>query len=471
MAAVAGLEAQVLVTVAPKPWRRSAQHTYVVNDLRNGHTAISLHEGDRLHVLSPRESIEAMLSGLLRSSAALVGTDAGWGSTLFRPEVRPPRPEITGLSGPDAERQTADLLRLFQRVELLMSPSDDLMSRPGRSRLHRPLACRQLLDEVERRMSQARRGYRKVVMERVPIRGRVVASSVARYVATGTPLLTCRYDELTESTELLGIIASALEQIAEGRGPSSFLPAPFNEQQLRSDAVRLRRAMSEVTSTPIQRALWVGRRLSLNRLDQPWAKALRISLVLLRDQELVADASLERDFQAAELSVETDKVWEWIVNAALRRTSFDHVFAQGAEQVGLVVDPWVKHPLQVAVNTRPDNIAVRLSSIFVVDAKYKLGPAPSRDDQYQMFAYSHLVRDQGRDVRAAVLVYPGEGSTTQWLRGRDTTADPVRLFAVYLPFPQPSDLTSQVTWEGYLRGISHRLGTQLELFREAAATV
>ena len=469
LAAAAGVNAQVLITVAPKPWRRTAQRTYVVDDLPSGHTDISLYEGDRLHVASPSDSIDTMFNDLLRTSAGATGSEADWGSALLRPDIRPRVLDDRGLGSAHAQQQTADLLRLFQRVELLLSPSDDLMSNAGRSRLLRPLACRQLLDEVERRMAQARRGYRNVVRERTAIRGRALASSIARYESTGTPLLMCRYDELTESTELLGIVASALDLVAEGQGPSSVLPAPFDERGLRNDAVRLRRAMAEVVSMPIQGAVRAGARLRLNRLDQPWSKALRLSLTLLSDQELIARQSQARDFQAVELSVETDKVWEWVVNAALRRTVFDHVLAQGPEQRGLVVDPWIAHPLQVATTTRPDNIALQRSSIFVVDAKYKLAVAPSRDDQYQMFAYSHLVKGSGRNVQAAVLVYPGQGQTAQWLRGRDDGLDPVRLFSVYLPFPQPPDLLSHDSWERYLRGIGDHLETQLELVRRTPA--
>ncbi len=136
----------------------------------------------------------------------------------------------------------------------------------------------------------------------------------------------------------------------------------------------------------------------------------------------------------------------------------------------LVVDPRVAHPLQVATTTRPDNIALQRSSIFVVDAKYKMAVAPSRDDQYQMFAYSHLVKGSGRNVQAAVLVYPGQGQTAQWLRGRDDGPDPVRLFSVYLPFPQPPTWCSHDSWERYLRGIGDHLETQLELVRRTPAS-
>jgi 5-methylcytosine-specific restriction endonuclease McrBC regulatory subunit McrC len=222
--------------------------------------------------------------------------------------------------------------------------------------------------------------------------------------------------------------------------------------------------MADVASTPASEALWLGRRLRLNRLDQPWAKALRLAIAVVGGHDVLAQNRGHRDIQATELSVETDKIWEWIVNAALRGSAFDRVLVPGSQQADLAVDPWIAHPVQVAVNTRPDNIAIRETSIFIVDAKYKLAATPSRDDQYQMFAYSHLVRSQGRDVEAAVLVYPGTGGTGQWLRGRDPFDSAVRLFSLSLPFPQPPDLVSTTSWSAYLSRASELVSSQLRLF-------
>ena len=235
------------------------------------------------------------------------------------------------------------------------------------------------------------------------MRGRVESRSLARYQATGTPQLTCVYDELTESTQLLGVLCAALEAIADGEGPSSLLPAPFHELGIRHDAVRLRRLFGGVAALPYREALHAGRALRLSRLDQAWAPALRLALVLLEGLELQAGRSTFRDFRAVELSAETDKIWEWIVIPALTRTDFDAVLPQGRQQLGLNSDPWISHPRVVRSNTHPDNIAFRDRSMFVVDAKYKTPKtAPSRDDQYQMFAYSHLVRAEEGETCAPV---------------------------------------------------------------------
>jgi 5-methylcytosine-specific restriction endonuclease McrBC regulatory subunit McrC len=457
---------QTLITVAPKMWRDVRQpYDRVVTGWPSGHTELTLHETDRLHIGSPSDDAERMFAAMLRRTRAGSGT---WRGALLAPDIPPVKLGAEDWSQSSGGReQTANLLRLFQRVQLVLAPDEKLTSRTARSPIYRPLSARQFLDEVERRLAQARRGYRRVWETRATIRGQVGARSIARYRATGVPLLDCKYEELTESTVLLGVICTALEDLAEGKGARSVLPAPsFDEATLRRDAVRLRRAMGEVAALPIASALLKGRQLRLNRLDQPWASALRLALLLLSGREVVAAAGQHQDFSSSELSAETDRIWEWIVNAALARTSFDRVLEQGAAQVGLNEDPWKRHPISIAsrVTTAPDNIAFDGASVFVIDAKYKTpNSAPSRDDQYQMFAYTHLVRSSGREVRAAVLVYPGTATPTEWIRGRDISGEPVRLYAVQMPFPAPSDLVTQRAWGSYLNRCGDALSASLGL--------
>ena len=150
----------------------------------------------------------------------------------------------------------------------------------------------------------------------------------------------------------------------------------------------------------------------------------------------------------------------------LRRAGFDSVLTQARE---LTEDPWISPPVVVS-HTYPDNVARRLDDVFIVDAKYKTplpSSSPSRDDQYQMFAYSHLVRDSPKQVRAAVLVYPGDGIKARWLRGRDAQAQPVELFAAQIPFPRPSEVSTSVAWNSYLTLAGDRLAQELEIVDKA----
>lgn len=463
---VASTRSQLLVTVAPKLWRAGDRRQLVIDRWpESQHVELSLYELDLLQDESRDADRLALLDALLGSSRQVIDDEISWDSSMLVPDVASrSRAMAPALGGDPLHSETTNLLRLFSHVDLVLTDTSDLLGQPRRSPLHRPLLYRQFLAEVSDRLHSARRGYRTVRERRVTIRGRATAASIGRYQASGDPRLECRFDELTESTLLLGIITSALEWIADGRGVHSPLPGAFSEIRLRHDSVVLRRVMDDVRALAPHRALREGAQLRLNRLDQPWARALRLALAILREREPVAGPSGHRDVAAVELSVPTDKLWERVVHEALKRAGFADVLDPRAQPAGMTEDPWLRMPKGYS-RTAPDNVARLSTEVFVVDAKYKTPRenAPSRDDQYQMFAYSHLVRDQGRDVRAAVLVYPGQSATKSWFRGRDDSDRPVELYAVQVPFPLPDDLLNASTWSAYLDRVGLVLAEQLQL--------
>ena len=396
-----------------------------------------------------------------------------WDSSMLVPDAQP-RVQISYAPLPerDLESQTADILRLFDRVDLLHAQTDDLLGGWTSSPLHQPLLHRRFLDEVAARLATVRPGYRQVREARTTIRGRVAPSSLALWSHRASTTVVCTYSELTLSTQLLSCVAAALEWIADGRGARSRLPGEFSDLRLRHDAVTLRRALADVMALPPGEALLVGRRLRPSRLDQAWVSALTWAIATLAQREAMPSDSTSSRAQAVEMSVPTDKLWERIVHEALMRSGFHDVVQQANS---LTTDPWVRHPITVS-QTFPDNVARTDSDVFIVDAKYKTpkpGAGPSRDDQYQMFAYSHLVRDDPRIVRAAVLVYPGEAVRARWLRGRDAPiADAVELFAVQIPFPSRAQVANSTAWARYLENVGDRLRDDLGLVRQvlSAAT-
>lgn len=455
---------QALVTVSPKAWRPVGAKQ-LATDLEVGHTELCLFETERLLAHGSDAQIE-LIWGLMRGSRRDVDGAPSWDSSMLVPDV-PPSANLSVESLPrrDLAAHTASVLRLFERVDLLMSDQPDLSGKASRSPLHQPLLYRRLLGEVAQQLDSVRPAYRRVTEVRTTIRGRASSQSLASWQNGAATGIECTYSELTLSTRLLGCICAALEWIADGRGASSLLPGQFANLRLRHDAVTLRRALTEVSAFSPSQALAIGRRLPVGRLDGAWATSLLLSLDILAEYEALASASGSRSVDAIELSVPTDKLWERIVSEALRRAGFDSVLPHARE---LTEDPWISPPVVVS-HTYPDNVARRSDDVFIVDAKYKTpssSSSPSRDDQYQMFAYSHLVRDSPRQVRAAVLVYPGDGLKARWLRGRDTRPQPVELFAVQLPFPRPGDVSTRVTWANYLRVAGERLAQELELVEE-----
>jgi 5-methylcytosine-specific restriction endonuclease McrBC regulatory subunit McrC len=455
--AAGSVDHQLVLSVAPKTWRprNAATVVHVPEWPDRRHHELTLYELDRLHVTANDPAMDALLNSCLETSRQQTEQGAvRWDSSLLAPDVRPRnlRPDAVRRLDSDHRHVATDLLQLFDRLNFLTPRPESLHAVSGRSPLHRPLLCRRFLDEVLARTHAIRRGYRSVVAARTAVRGRINASSAVRYAATGDPRLVCRYDELTESTQLLGIICAALERIADGLGMRSLFAGRFAEQQLRHDAVTLRRALSGVSTMPARVALRVGPRLHLNRLDQPWADALRLALALLAEIEFTAEEVGRPFADAIELSFPTDKLWEEIVYRVLCRSHFTRVLAQTALPTNLVADPWIDRPSKPS-ESRPDNVAWHGSTIWIADAKYKTLAAsrpPDRGDQYQMFAYTHLLDDTEGNVERALLIYPGEGTTRTWRRGRDTAPTPVRLSTVRIPFPQPEDARTPTTWDTYL---------------------
>ena len=473
--AAGGPTGQLQVTVAPKVWRSEPARHRVVERWPDGrHTDLTLFELDRLQIEAADEDMLDLVRRMLTVSRH-AGSDGSleWDSSLLVPDFPAPGRRSTIDSALSSEQldATTDLLELFDKLDLLAPKTDDLVGSASSSPLHRPLVYRRFIDEVTARVHAARRGYRAVTRTSGVVRGRIDRRSLITHVVAGQPQLTCHYDELTESTVLLGVICAGLEWIAEGRTLRSPYGGRFADAALRHDAVVLRRALSEIAALRPLEALAQGPRLRLNRLDQPWAQGLNLALTVLRTQEFRAQSWGTRQVEAVELSVQTNVLWERIVHMALAQSGFEPVLLPRAQRPGLASDPWVAAPPVVA-QTRPDNVAWFNQNVYIVDAKYKLPEtvAPDRDDQYQMFAYSHLVRDESSRVTAAVLVYPGPPGRQVWTRGRDRGSSPVRLFKTQMPFPSPGQVKTPSEWMAYLSSSGGHLAEQLEILGAAAVS-
>ena len=377
--------AQVAIAVAPKAWRsQGPKHLKVDASSWAGHAAVSLYETERLSVVNAPVDAEHALWRALGVSRRDDDGALSWDSSMLVPDIEP-RSSASLLELPvrDLQTDTADVLRLFECVQLLHGESDPVRGAYRHSPLHRPLLLRRFLDEVTSRVNTVRPGYRQVVERRTTIRGRIEPASLALFRSGASTTISCQFSQLTLSTQLLGCVAAALEWVADGRYGRSRLPGKFSDIALRHDAVLLRRALSEVTALPFHEAAFVGRRLHLSSLDRPWGQALGMSVVVLGQRDPLPSDDARAEFEAVELSVPTEKLWERVVHQALQYAGFVDVQPQAKK---LTSDPWLQNPVAVS-RTAPDNVARTVNDVFIVDAKYKTPSAkegPSRDDQYQI---------------------------------------------------------------------------------------
>ena len=304
---------QMVVSVSPKAWRPSSGQKHFSAEV-SPNSQISLYDRAaanprRRRRECPRLALARRVETRCRGRAKLGQFHVGSGCAARRSsELAPPLPAR------DLAFETAGLLRLFQRVDLLHEDSPDLHgSAAGVRPLHGRLLFRRFIDEVRVQLGSARPAYRDVSEARTTIRGRVEPLSVALWQAGATTKLQCRFSELSISTRLLSCIAAALEWIADGRGVRSALPGEFSDLRLRHDAVTVRRVLSEVTAPPAAEALVIARTISLGRLDQAWTVALKLAVDILSRHSNVASDREVRDVDAVELSIPTDKLWERIV--------------------------------------------------------------------------------------------------------------------------------------------------------------
>jgi 5-methylcytosine-specific restriction endonuclease McrBC regulatory subunit McrC len=462
-AAVGHRDTQLTLTVLPKAWRRNERRlVFSPGWPAGGQAAATLYETDRLHVDST-PVVDSLLRACLEVALASSNADSR-NSALLVPDLPPSDEDLVTARPPSTGMEltaAADLLLLFDRLERLRPRAEDLVARATYSPLHRPLLYRRLLDDVYALANSARRGYRTVTSTRTAIRGQVDPTSVIRHQVLSDPQLVCRYQELTESTLLLSIVCTALDYIALGHGLRSPFGNRYSGPSLRRDAVALRRLFAQVNSLPVPVASGEGRRLRLSRLDLPWAEALLLSLTVLHAREHAPSNGTSRTSEALELSIPTDKLWESIVTQVLRRGGFSAVLNEPGQTSKTASDPWVRTRSE-ASRTYPDNVAWRAGELWVVDAKYKLRQAsPTREDQYQTFAYSHLVQMRGRSPRHVALIYPDVGQTISWVRGGVQSSEDCLLHSIGVPFPSRSDVRSPTAWQRYVESASEYLDRSL----------
>ncbi len=504
-----GVKRSLLLLVLPKLWRAEGQdpagHQPFPRDPRDpawqdpeGRLRVLAYEGDRQRVVCPDEGWRSLFERCAewlaeRDETGEVGDGAREGEGEGEGELdAATRGSLRGLlslasgtprvpkpwrADPSAlTKRLAELLRLvvFSRDwrphRQLHSPRDDgpgYLVGEGRRARHDPLrflTAHAFVREVEARAREVRQGYVPTTEWMAVIRGRMTARGMARVALTRAPRVECEYDRFTAGVTLFQVLVTALDHVASG---AAFPPLVADlTRALREDALRVRRELAHIPSLPVAVAAHHAGRVRLSRLQRGWQTALDMARLLL--QRLPLELTDHTRGQSGLVwVVQTPKVWEGILEQALRARGWEPHPQQP------VPSPWVG----LGGGSNVDLFVEREGVAYVLDAKYKLGK-PGKADQYQIFAYSHLV-STAHATRRAALLYPlppsrgDEGSAPPapprtYARARST--DPgapsgdVTLTIAHVPFPAPETLTAQA-WPAYLERTGGALTSALESHR------
>ena len=352
--------------------------------------------------------------------------------------------------------------------------------------IYRLIAIQNYVREIEAHIHQIHQGYVPTVETLDSIRGSVTGTSLMMLDAGVSLKPKCRYNKFIPNIPLFQILVTTLDSIAKGFcfPNSPFITSLPITTDLKNKAMRLRIKLSHITSLPLQVAQYRSERIALNRLQQHWKPALQYAKILLKNKPIQLRDSTTGD-GGYMWTIDTSKIWESILTQALQ-TQFkgknDRVLAHVKSQ-----QPWDG----LGGNPDADIVVSTKECLYIFDAKYKIdgrkNKGSSKTEEYQMFAYSHLIdRDKKdrvfdqTDNKHLGLVYPtftarpypdnrsvyteeskkNQSKTTVSTFWREThnTANSTQcsLSLYYLPFPSLADVETQKNWTKRMKGIGEQ---------------
>lgn len=451
-----GAEGSVTVTVLPKPWATRARAVREYLHAPGTTTHVVMYETELLALTTSIASVGALTISL----AAISGNQAD----LLKLEAPPKQQATAAVISGDPFGELIDLMLLAERGRIATSPlSFEGMLAPALLRL---LAYERLVQVVEGVIFRARPRYAERTETLAIPRGRLSERGLLFSLKTGTPQLESTFDELTLDTHLLQVVASALRVVASERLPykiAELRPA------LQTRAVHLLRHLSGVRLVERERAVIIAERLWLGQLDRFWEPALEAAIPVLRGRAIVPESGTESS-EALLVHISTEKFWEECLELALK-SAFPTLAVSRDAQPGEGVNvpaPWglpiceeeASRLSEPESGSFPDFMFRASRRVAVADAKYKLGEgdAPSSQDGYQLFTYSHLAKLHGQTPDFALILCPTRaGGQPRQLRLERLRDRNFPLWLVRLPFPTRVDIQSQGNWSVFVEKLARTI--------------
>lgn len=449
----------VTITVLPKPWAPARGITREVEHDPGSTTHLVMFETEYAAIRSSNQVLGEIALGI--TSVASRQPD------LLAVESPPKRLTLAPAPPIDPFSELIDLMLLADRgrVDDLALTFEGALA-PSLLRL---LQQERFLRVVEVLLFRARPRYAELTEVLGIPRGRLSERSLLLSMSSGVPRVESTFDEPTLDTPLLQVVASALRVIASDKLPKRI---SMLRPMIQSRAVQLLKHVSGVIFIERERAIQTAERLWLGPLDRPWQPALEMALPVLRNRAMVPEDGHHVGDPVA-VQIRMEKFWEQCLETALGTVfpslavSRDASPAEGVNVPapwGVPMDPDREQPL--STEAFPDFMLTAEGRVVVADAKYKLhlGGAPSSQDGYQLFAYSHLAILNGRPSEVALILYPARAgvSPSQIELARMRESD-FPLWLATLPFPARTDVRSRANWSSYsVRLASHIRGLSSE---------
>ena len=284
------------------------------------------------------------------------------------------------------------------------------------------------------------------VEHRDTIRGSVTGGSLMMLDAGLTLRPECRYNKFVPDIPLYQTLVTTLDAIHRGYclPNAQFIRNLSLVKEVQKRSQRLRTHLQHIRSLPHEVAQYSCERIHLNRLQQFWKPALNLAKILLRNKPIHLEDSVRGDGGYMWV-VDTSKVWEGVLEQALKET-FESSIKVRIESQQYTDQPWKN------LGDRPsaDIVVYAKDCTYIFDAKYKnsngYNQESSKSEQYQMFAYSHLL-DTEPSVHVG-LIYPTFRSEPlpikQYHRSDDIRCS---LSLYYLPFPKSLDVRNKKSWD------------------------
>lgn len=456
-----------VVAVEPKLWRQASSTGEVSLDwpVDQPMLVLKLHEGDEavLSFPDPAGETDDRLSAVVAALNHVERSDAA--DDDAETERLPPRllEERSARGHGDSasfreEGETLEpitnVLQLIQRAEASGTRKEGSFDAAPVAALRplRPLIHLAFVEAVEAERHDIRRGYVAVAQPLTAVRGRILTEGLVRHVATKTMTLLCAFDELTEATPLFRVLLTALRCVAAAGTPAS----PFDKMQGFSQvslrAVALTHQLAGIRPFAVAEAARCARTIRLNRATRRWQEALDLATFILREQELLPGAASGKRSAAFSLKIVTPTFWERILEEALHDPKQDLQVVRRE-----TCKPWSG----LGFHSRPDLLVQSADQLWCIDAKYKplVNDKPSKADQYQMFAYSHLARvdNHAAPPDACFLAYPDQPCRpAQPPRSypRNASAeegtDALALHILRVPFPSQAQVADCGAWSKYI---------------------